>query len=186
MTTDHKLPSSLRLAQLVQHKTRFAAYLFCHELSRLDRLCSSPDARIETAFAFAPEPGGGHAVVELKIETRLRLNCRRCLAPLDWELAHRNRLTLVTTEDEAAKMPISRETVVCKNGYIALNELVEDEILLLLPQAPTHAVAEECGDYATRYMHGKANRRSPFAALKNFQQPNSNPAGEADGRSEKP
>ena len=160
----------MRLAQLLQNKTHFTAYALCRDLSRLSELCLSPDARIEASFAFASESGSNRPLVTMTIHSQLSLKCQRCLANIDWKVSYENQLVAVASEEQAKEISNCYDTVVCEDGYIELEKLVEEEIILALPQTPKHSHNEICDRYIQKYLHNsKADRENPFAVLKNLQ-----------------
>lgn len=78
-------------------------------------------------------------LLELEITSSIRLQCDRCLAPLDYELALQSRVLLshpgeVQQDDDD---PEALEWIEA-GQELDLQELVEDEILLGLPLAVRH------------------------------------------------
>ena len=163
-----KLPSRMRLAHLTQHHTRMTSYVFCHELSRLDELCLSPDAKIRTDLEFALEPGSGQPFVIIETKAALSLKCQRCLMPMEHNISQRNRLIIVEDEAQAEKIPLSQDIVVCDGGYIDLKNMVEDDILLALPDILVHSDVGKCDQQMAQYTQpDKTHSKNPFAVLRN-------------------
>jgi uncharacterized protein len=145
-------------------------------LAGFDRLCASaaaerrPIAPDEVAWQARGERvalrGGEHETwLHLAAETKIALQCQRCLAPVDVVLAIERKFLFVPGEDTAAQLDASHEDdVLALTRALDLRELVEDELLLALPLVPLHdacpaplsIVADE----------GTAQERpNPFAAL---------------------
>ncbi|MCM2130966.1 YceD family protein [Larsenimonas rhizosphaerae] len=76
------------------------------------------------------------------IEGRLRadvdMRCQRCLQPLPVSLDSSFLLGLVTTDELAARLPGRYEPVFVEDEQLDLLPVVEDELLLTLPQVVYH------------------------------------------------
>jgi uncharacterized protein len=104
--------------------------------------------------------------LHLKAQARLRLECQRCLQPVDAALDIDRSFRFVAGEDAAAQLDTdSEDDVLALTRALDLAELVEDELLLALPLVPRHEVcpaplrpANEPGDPQREQAH-------PFAAL---------------------
>ena len=92
------------------------------------------------------------------------LTCQRCLGPLDLELVPELKVAF-TDGGEAmgrAELAAGYEPLEC-DGRIGLTTLVEDEILLALPDFPMHP-PEECTPAGASGATGPVS--SPFSALR--------------------
>ena len=71
------------------------------------------------------------------------LECQRCLQPLEWTVDQKTVVALAGSEDEADALDAESDgEVVLAAGPLDPLELVEDELLLTLPYAPTHPEGE--------------------------------------------
>src|SRR3990167_8365126 len=77
------------------------------------------------------------------LSTILSLQCQRCMDAFDYEIMTDFFLAIVRTLEEANDLPESYEPALVKDGYLALRELIEDEIILNLPLIPKHS-PEQC------------------------------------------
>ena len=113
---------------------------------------------------------GAETEVWLHIEgdTVVRLECQRCLQPLNASLRVDRQIRFVAGEDEAARLDEdSDEDVLALVARLDLLELFEDELILALPLVPRH---ETCPEPLAASPIGKAPvaedpRPHPFAAL---------------------
>lgn len=115
-------------------------------------------------------------VIDLTVDARLPLMCQASLEPYEQPVARSTSLAVVESEGEFALLAADLDPVQADNGRIALASLVEDELLLGLPQVPrnpeTVAVrystgedeAEGAGDTAAS--PGGERKPNPFAVLK--------------------
>lgn len=77
------------------------------------------------------------------LETKLTLQCQRCMRPFTYEIISDFVLGIVNTLDEANALPERYEPALAKEGNLALRELIEDEVILNLPIIPRHE-PEDC------------------------------------------
>lgn len=73
-----------------------------------------------------------------RLQTRLTLQCQRCMEPYSYEIMSNFVLGIVKTLDEANALPEHYEPAIAAEGDLALRELIEDEIILNLPIIPRH------------------------------------------------
>jgi uncharacterized protein len=78
--------------------------------------------------------------LRLRVNGRIRISCQRCLEALSIEFASDRRFVLVEREDEMMDLADEDESLESLLAEIELDVmgLVEDEILLQMPIAPTH------------------------------------------------
>ncbi len=166
-----KLPARARPAMLAKHRTRLGGRLCADELPRLAELCRSRAARVDAALEFAFENAGGRLVMQIHVRAELRLTCQRCLAAMTWRADHRNRVFIVSNHEIARSLPRGADYVVCASQDIAPANVVEEEVLLLLPQIPAHENVEQCDSGVIAHLRDGDTRNdprgNPFAVLEN-------------------
>lgn len=112
-----------------------------------------------------------------RISGQLNLTCQRCLQALVWSLDIPVRLAFVRDEKQLAQLPEDCEPVLLPGEPMPLVDLVEDEVILALPQAPVHELSS-CPANATWRVFAEGNtaqaiepsktatkRQNPFAVL---------------------
>ena len=126
----------------------------------------------EAQGSLRPRTGGApERWLHLQARTAVRLECQRCLDPVDTPLAFERRFLFVADEAAAARLAADQEDdVLVISRSFDLLELVEDELLLALPLVPRHETcprppamnfeADEAEDEPV-----EAERPNPFAAL---------------------
>lgn len=118
-------------------------------------------------------PGAADEIwLHLKAKTLLRLECQRCLLPVDTPLEVERSLRFVAGEDHAAALDAeSEDDVLALSRALDLRELVEEELLLALPLVARHEIC------ATPRAAGAApevdaeEQPHPFAALAALKKP---------------
>ncbi|MFC1605744.1 DUF177 domain-containing protein [Pseudomonadota bacterium] len=85
----------------------------------------------------------GNVTVELWVEAELPLICQRSLRPYLEPVKRHSLLAVVESVEEQELLPEDYEPVLVEQGHMALLEVVEDELLLAVPQVPRNpGVAE--------------------------------------------
>lgn len=109
-------------------------------------------------------------VIDLSVSGQLPLVCQASLQTYLQPVERRTHLGVVANEQEAAQLPAGYEPVQADHGRLALVTLVEDELILGLPQIPRRpgmeTVAWQTGqDAIDAKAEAEASKRRPFAGL---------------------
>lgn len=113
-------------------------------------------------------------VIEGRLQAKLNLKCQNCLASLAWSIDTEIKLGVVTTIEQADRLPEDYEPLMYEGDNILLKDIVEDELLLALPIFPKHdhvcfdagiqtdkiAIPEDDGQ--------PSSRKNPFSILANL------------------
>ena len=110
----------------------------------------------------------GHAQLTVVVKGVISLICQRCLGAVDFQIESSSTLVLAHSEQEAdeieALLANDAVDVVAVDKKLDIAELIEDEILLAIPQSTKHAV---CPTDAITVLDA-AKKPSAFAALKDL------------------
>ncbi len=109
------------------------------------------------------------------IKAALSLECQRCLEPVSTSVASEVDVVVVEGYDEAKQLSDEYDPLLAGDRRIRLNEVIEDELILALPQVPMHP-EDECKAVHERFNRspGQANveqgakKPNPFAVLEDF------------------
>ncbi|TDO12613.1 uncharacterized protein DFO68_104126 [Halomonas ventosae] len=99
----------------------------------------SGDARVWLDFGIDAQ---GCREICGHLEAELQLSCRRCLEPVAQRIDSDFRLGMVTSDALAAELPGTHEPVLVENEQLNLLAVLEDELILSLPQVVYHDEAE--------------------------------------------
>ena len=99
----------------------------------------SGDLRVTLDFAIDAQ---GRRVIRGRLEAELQLPCRRCLAPMAQPVESDFLLGMVTSDALAAELPSTHEPVLVEDEQLNLLTVVEDELILSLPQVVYHDEAD--------------------------------------------
>lgn len=148
------------------------------DMKRLSANVSSSDDMVTVDLQFGIDE---QKIAYLKghLKTKLTLQCQRCMEPFIYEIMANFALGIVNTLDEANALPELYEPALAKEGFLALRELIEDEIILNLPIIPRHE-PEDCKVTLplanTEWEQGKGE--NPFHVLESLKRKQRKESGE--------
>jgi uncharacterized protein len=125
---------------------------FCFPVASLSRLASLAAAVDEPAAvpltelhaSLAFQPGAeGYPQLHLIVGGSVVVTCQRCLQALVWPVDIDLHLTMIRTDSEAEVLAEPFDTLLVSDG-LRPDEVVEDEVLAVLPLAPRHAEGQDC------------------------------------------
>jgi uncharacterized protein len=136
-----KLRKRYQVQKEVTQSGRFEGEIELSELKRLGEMlypgnASRREQKIALDFEFTRSEFdipmlAGH------LQTRLVLECQRCLQPLELPMELDFKL-LIDANDDIVRHG-SEDTLYSEDGYIDIAEVVEDEVILAIPLVALHA-----------------------------------------------
>ncbi len=137
------------------------------EMSRLNKDCADQSGEIAWAIDGATSKHG-YPQMTLSVSGTVQLMCQRCLTPYAFEMDSSTVLMLGKDDEHADEIEAALDDesidVIVGSRSCDVRDLIEDEALLALPQAPKHEVCPE-----TKALDAlKTDKPSPFAALKSI------------------
>jgi DUF177 domain-containing protein len=112
------------------------------ELPRLRSQLASVDGLVRGRVHFTRE--SGFVVADLTLSGAAALVCQKCLGAMTEPVESSVRVALISAEADASGVPEHLEPVLAPGGRTTVGELVEEELLLVLPIVPLHADASDC------------------------------------------
>ena len=85
----------------------------------------------------------GQPVIRGTVAAEVTVQCQRCLQDMVIQAVGETWLCAVHEHFNEEKIPEGFEPVIVEHQHILLSQLVEDELILLLPFAPMHEVCPE-------------------------------------------
>ena len=159
-------PTRFDALKLAERGENLAGVVDAARLPRLaDRVVEPSDsdgARIQWGIAGGRDAQGRPALT-LRLAGQVFVVCQRCLRPLAVTVAQQTGLLLARDEADLARLDADEQEVVLATSPLEALTLVEDELLLSLPFAPTHA-KEACVAAVTPIATPQV-ALSPFAGL---------------------
>ncbi len=162
-----RLPETIDPIQLAEQGASLAGELPLRDLARLASVCVSSEGKVAASLKFAQVPRGLR-FLRARIEVRLRLECQRCLQPMEVEVWSEPVLALFRPGEPQVGVPEEAEPLVVGSDW-SLASLLEDELLLAMPMMPKH----ESGHCAlgviapskAKPIAVKTDKPNPFAVL---------------------
>lgn len=139
------------------------------DLPRLSECLVDSDGEVIFSLAFS-RGSQRRACLSGTLEATLILECQRCLESMDWPVKIDMYLGFVEGLDEAEKLPEGLDPHLVEHGQVKFRDLIEDELLLALPQVAMHS-AEDCDSQIFEIIEDGSEdvpgprHDNPFAAL---------------------
>lgn len=162
------LPDSIDLNAAVRKEWQLSGELLLTDLDRMPaELIDSADALVKYEILFKHSKTVlGEAII--RIESQLALICQRSLEIFEFPLQTDNTIGFISELEDEAKLEAHVSPSWVEDMLVDPKALLEDEILLALPDIPVKPGAELDSEYLTDH-HNTADEEeteNPFAVLK--------------------
>ena len=132
--------------KVAEGKRVFGGSMPLNRMPRLEALLGakqgSKTADFEAKFAFDRQ---GLVTIDLAVRADLELVCQRSLAPYTEHVDRRSMLSVIENVADQEELPEHYEPVLVEDKRLELAELVEEELLLAVPQVPRNPELEDDG-----------------------------------------
>ena len=156
-------PQLINPLRLAKNKERIDGFLNHDILVRLNGILLDNSGQVKYSLCFDFD-ASGICRITTSIDTEILLNCQRCLEPVNTQIRKCSTLGLYRNLEEFNKLENDYEPLQLREELISLELLVEEEILLAIPLAPTHGNKSCIKSKAA--MKTNLNKENPFSALK--------------------
>lgn len=165
MVVTSPLPELLDPWRAVDSGSVFAGRLPLSSLPRLRGILLDKAGNVTFRIAFSRDEER-RAVLRCNVAAALKLRCQRCLEGLDYQVDSSSLLALVSGIDEERQLPKRCDPLLVSGKQIRPRDLIEDELLLALPQIPMHE-SDDCVTSVSEAHseRGQTSKASPFAVL---------------------
>lgn len=174
-----RLPHEIDPFRLVESRSELEGSVPLKQLKRLGPLLVDDTGAVAIVLNFDIDELGV-PFVSGRIETNLALVCQRCLERYDFPVDKDFTLALIKSEEEAENLPLRFEPYLVETTPLILNDVIEEELLLAMPQIPMHDRSEctaarwisnpedEAIKSAERNACKDEDKESPFSVLANL------------------
>ena len=131
-----RLPILIDLEYLIAKQSELGGRLSLSEFSRLSEFLTADQGDVDITISFYKE--GDIKTVLGKVCAQLFLQCQRCLKPVSLTVDRQFRLGLVKSDEQARRLPKLYEPFLIDGEPVVLSELIEDELILAIPDIPKH------------------------------------------------
>ncbi len=154
---------SLDVEDLAARRAVLAGVVEAESLPRLLEVVTAGLGAVAYRIELTRDDVSGRPKMNGHVRGGLPLVCQRCLDRLDWSFDARFESVVVEDGRDDTGGP---DAVTCSGGRIELETVIEDEILLALPNAPAHPRGScEAPSFRAAREPPPSRRSSPFAAL---------------------
>jgi len=136
-----RLPAQIDPFRFAEARRMVRGSLALAGLARLAPLLASTDGELTVELEFDVDELGVR-FVQGTIVGELALTCQRCLEPMSWPVDVAMAGALVRSEQEGERLPAAYEPLLIESVPVRLADLIEEELLLSLPQVPMHPEAQ--------------------------------------------
>ena len=134
-----RLPELIDPLLLADRNASIEGGLLISSFDRLADLLSNDDGSVAIKLYFGR--AGKWATVEGQVSTVLALKCQRCLESVEWPVSSNIKLGVVSSSALVDKLPDGYEPLLLiDEDKIPLKNIIEDELLLSLPDIPKHDI----------------------------------------------
>jgi len=162
-------PDWISPERAAEGKRVFSGTVPLSRMKRLAPLLVTVDGEATFVAAFRRDIDK-RVIVDLQVEAVLPLICQASLEVYDERVRRRCDLAVIQPGSEQDELPDNYEPVKTENGRLAIARLVEEELLLGLPQIPRKPGVKKV-EYSTgrltpeRMAAQDKGNKNPFAAL---------------------
>ncbi|MBI3575163.1 MAG: DUF177 domain-containing protein [Gammaproteobacteria bacterium] len=132
-----QLPAHIDPIQLAEKGAHLAGALSLKGMPRLLQACLNDGGEIQVDLQFGRDEGGDVLELQGNIRAKVHVACQRCLEPMTLELHADTRLLLLRPGERTDALAQEAEALTMDRPVL-LSELVEDELLLVMPMVPMH------------------------------------------------
>ncbi len=163
------LPELIKPIKLARQGLILKGTIPLEQMKRLTADAFASDGVVDVDAAFTKD-GEGYSILQGTVKTCVQIQCQRCLQATGVELEVELALAFVTKESRLEQVPSIYEAVLLDSEEISLVELLEDELILMLPIMAYH---DSCEAYQYRTdeelkaeEEGDLKPENPFDVLK--------------------
>ncbi|MDO5652236.1 MAG: YceD family protein [Moraxella sp.] len=159
------MPSNINLEKWEDVGFLWNGELLVKELPRLASLVADNDGALIVSAKLNKQAGILWLVFD--VQGALILTCQRCLDRMELDVSGEYRLAILHSDDEINRIDGAEYVLLDELGedtrkMLPLKDLLEDELILLLPASPRH---EDCQSLLGEMTEVAEEQNNPFAVL---------------------
>lgn len=167
-----RLPKTVEPYRLAASGERLEGRVLLSAMPRIVDAIGQQEVECQVVLTFDRDAQRQH-YIEGSLVADVEMPCQRCLQPMAVHLESAFLLGLVTSDESAAHLPGSYEPVLVEDEHLDLLPVVEDELLLTLPQVVYHeeadcAVSRDALQSGDEGEPAPARADNPFSVLRSL------------------
>ena len=132
----NRLPEIIEPLHLADKRGELHGHLPIKRLSRLHEKLVCDSGFVVVSLYFGRE--GRLAKIEGSLETTLLVECQNCLQGVEFKINNKVKLAIASTIEQMERLPTTYEPLLLEEETVLLSTIIEDELLLTLPDYPKH------------------------------------------------
>lgn len=141
MSKDY-LPHKIDPFKSAIHETQLHGTIPITDMQRLLPSLHSSDGRAEINLTFGMDEQK-ICILSGQVKANILLQCQRCMEPFNYEIMSDFLAGVVKTEEEVEGLPEGYVPIIVNSGFLIIQEVIEDELIVNLPVVPMHE-PEKC------------------------------------------
>jgi len=170
-----RLPVEVNPFRLIEQRRELEGVFLIKQFSRIADLLTDNEGVISVKLSFGKNELNLPSI-RGEMSGSLNLVCQRCMKPVSHAIDSPIDLVMVTSDEAAERLQGSHETYLVEEGRIFLQDFIEDEILLNIPQMAMHdqceperPLIEALPETVSQAL--QEEKENPFAVLQNLKKP---------------
>ena len=162
----NRLPEIIEPLHLADKRGELKGQIPVSSLQRIAELLFDDSGLVTVELFFGRE--GRLPKIEGHIQAVLQLKCQSCLQAVEWSVDSTVKLGIVSSIDQANRLPDDYEPLLVEQDSMLLRDVIEDELLLSLPAYPKHehsCFVSNLNDKTTPAHDTPSSRENPFSIL---------------------
>ncbi len=136
------LPLKVDSVRFAENAVSLQGRLFIKDMPRLLSSVRTGEGSVMVKLQFGMDHQGikfmtGH------FESRLTLECQRCMGLFEYEVENDFTFAILTSEKEAKTLPATYDPLFVHEGMLNVADLIEEELIVSLPIVAMHSI-EQC------------------------------------------
>ncbi len=134
-----QLPELIDPVVFAERRSHIVGRLGLQRLGRLSDFLFDKEGELQVDLQFYKE--GKVPIIEGRIEGNLTLTCQSCMQALAWSVNKTVKIGMVQTIEQADRLEEGFEPMMIADNKMSLPAIIEDEVIISLPDYPRHASA---------------------------------------------
>lgn len=169
---DANIPCRVDALKLVDINQEFDGFIESQKLPRLMAAVVGAEPKVWVRASFARD-AENYRTIEGECRLTVTMTCQRCLGDVEITLEGKFKAGLVFDDEQAKQLPRRLEPVeVSADEHLRLWDVIEDELLLSLPEFPSHdfGTCEAVKHNLKQEVEETVERENPFDVLAQLKQ----------------
>ncbi len=159
------IPAQVDSLRFAEHATNLHGVVLIKNLPRLCVSLANNEGEVEANIAFGIDDQR-IPFIKGHIETRVILQCQRCMQPFVYGIICDFLSGIVSSEEEAEGLPDRYDPATVEDGMLSLHDRIEDELIVSLPLVPMHEF-EDC-KVKLPFVVAESPMESPFKVIESL------------------